>query len=42
MSMDGDYQSKDVRYDSINKKMIASIVLIAIAFIGLWYLYSAY
>ena len=42
MSMDGDYQPKDVRYNSVNKKVIAGIVLIAIAFVGLWYFYSAF
>ena len=42
MSMDGDYQSKDVRYNSINKKMIAAIMLVAIAFVGLWYYYSGF
>ncbi len=36
MSMDGDYQTKDQAYDSINSKLIYSIAAFAVAVLGLW------
>jgi hypothetical protein len=40
MSMDGDYQKNDATYDSINKKLVLAIVLIAVVVIGAWYYLS--
>jgi hypothetical protein len=40
MSMDSDYQKKDATYDSINKKLILGIVLIAVVIIAAWYYLS--
>jgi hypothetical protein len=40
MSMDGDYQTKDASYDSINKKLILGIVVLGIVVIGAWYLFA--
>jgi hypothetical protein len=42
MSMDGDYQTKDATWDSINKKLIVGIVLIAVVVIGVWYILSGF
>ena len=38
MSMDGDYQAKDATYDSINKKLIVAVVLLAVLVGGIWIL----
>jgi hypothetical protein len=38
MSMDGDYQTKDATYDSINRKLIVGVVLIAVLVAGIWIL----
>ena len=38
MSMDGDYQTKDATYDSINKKLIVGVVLLAVLVAGIWIL----
>ncbi len=38
MSMDGDYQTKDATYDSINKKLIVAVVLFAVLVGGIWVL----
>jgi hypothetical protein len=38
MSMDGDYQTKDATYDSINKKLMVGVVLIAVLVAGIWIL----
>jgi hypothetical protein len=38
MSMDGDYQTKDATYDSINKKLIVGVVLVAVLVAGIWLL----
>ena len=38
MSMDGDYQTKDATYDSINKKLIVAVVLLAVLVGGIWIL----
>jgi hypothetical protein len=38
MSMDGDYQTKDATYDSINKKLIVAVVLVAVLVGGIWVL----
>jgi hypothetical protein len=38
MSMDGDYQTKDASYDSINRKLIVAIALLAVLVIGIWIL----
>jgi hypothetical protein len=38
MSMDGDYQTKDATYDSINKKLIVGVVLLAVLLAGIWIL----
>jgi hypothetical protein len=36
--MDGDYQTRDAAYDSINRKLIAGIALFAVLVIGVWIL----
>jgi hypothetical protein len=36
--MDGDYQTKDATYDSINKKLIVAVVLVAVLVGGIWVL----
>jgi hypothetical protein len=36
--MDGDYQTKDATYDSINKKLIVGVVLVAVLVAGIWLL----
>ncbi len=38
MSMDGDYQSKDATYDSINTKLIVGVALVAVLIAGIWIL----
>lgn len=38
--MDSDYQKKDANYDSINKKLMLGILLIAIVVIAAWYYLS--
>jgi hypothetical protein len=40
MSMDGNYQTKDATYDSINKKLILGIVLVAIVVAVIWFYFS--
>jgi hypothetical protein len=42
MSMDGDYQTKDATYDSINKKLIVGVVLVAVVVVGIWILSLAF
>jgi hypothetical protein len=42
MSMDGDYQTKDAAYDSINKKLILGIVLAGIVVVGIWFFLSGF
>jgi hypothetical protein len=36
--MDGDYQTKDATYDSINKKLMIGVALIAVLVVGVWIL----
>ena len=38
MSMDGDYQTKDATYDSMNRKLIVGVVLVAVLVAGIWIL----
>jgi hypothetical protein len=38
MSMDGDYQTKDATYDSINMKLIVGVVIVAVLVAGIWVL----
>jgi len=40
--MDGDYQTKDATYDSINKKLILGIVLAGIVVVGVWFFFSGF
>jgi hypothetical protein len=40
--MDGDYQTKDATYDSINKILILGIVLIGIGVVGVWFFLSGF
>jgi hypothetical protein len=42
MSMDGDYQTKDATYDSINTIVIIGIVLLGIAVVGVWFFFSGF
>jgi hypothetical protein len=42
MSMDGDYQTKDATYDSINKILILGIVLVGIVVVGVWFFFSGF
>ena len=42
MSMDGDYQTKDATYNSINKKLILGIVLVGIVVVGVWFFFSGF
>jgi hypothetical protein len=41
MPMDSDYQTKDATYDTINRKLIIGIVLLAAVIIGLWFYISS-
>lgn len=42
MSMDGDYQTKDATYDSINKILILGIALVGIVVVGVWFFFSGF
>jgi len=41
MSMDRDYQTKEKTYDTVNRKLIIGLVLLAALIIGLWYYISS-
>jgi hypothetical protein len=41
MSMDSDYQTKDPTYNTINKKLIIGVILLAAVIIGLWFYISS-
>jgi hypothetical protein len=42
MSMDGDYQTKDATYDSINKILILGVILVGIVVVGVWFFISGF
>jgi hypothetical protein len=42
MSMDRDYQTKDPRYDTVNRYMVAGIALLAAVITGLWFYLVAF